>query len=182
MLRATPGWRRIRPAAEDFACCLCELVDLDFAEAEQVRVVMDNQSRRAACCGGWSSITRPSTPADLESEIAAWLKRRDATGAPINWMVTSEKAREKVRGPTQIGEFPSTVAGPLERGRPRPGGVARTAATTTGAFPGAARRGPMQAMPSWSAEGFRHSRPFRKCPPGVPLAVDPLAMGLAGEF
>src|SRR5215216_2597520 len=97
MLRATPGWRRIRPAAEDFACCLCELVDLDFAEAEQVRVVMDNQSRRAACCGGWSSITRPSTPADLESEIAAWLKRRNATGAPINWMVTSEKAREKVR-------------------------------------------------------------------------------------
>jgi len=33
----------------------------------------------------------------LISEIAAWEKRRNADGARINWMFTTEKAREKLR-------------------------------------------------------------------------------------
>jgi transposase len=47
-LDAHRSWRRVkvtdRRAAEDFACCMRDLVDLDFPEAERVRVVMDNLS------------------------------------------------------------------------------------------------------------------------------------------
>ena len=51
-LDAHRPWRRVkvtdRRAAEDFAGCMRELVDLDFPEAERVRVVMDNLSTHSA--------------------------------------------------------------------------------------------------------------------------------------
>jgi hypothetical protein len=33
----------------------------------------------------------------LEAEIAAWQRRRNAEGARVNWMFTTERAREKMR-------------------------------------------------------------------------------------
>ena len=32
----------------------------------------------------------------LETEVAAWQRRRNAEGARINWMFTAERAREKM--------------------------------------------------------------------------------------
>ena len=32
----------------------------------------------------------------LEAEIAAWQRQRNAAGARINWMFTTERAREKM--------------------------------------------------------------------------------------
>src|ERR1700757_1928521 len=64
------SWRRVkvtdRRTADDFALCMRELVDVDFPEAERIRVVLDNLSpplstppsrrpRRAACSGGSTS-------------------------------------------------------------------------------------------------------------------------------
>ena len=75
------SWRRVKVtdsrAAVDFAACVRELCDVRFPEAERIRVVLENLSthsagalcqpsspaKRAACCAGWSSTTRPSTPA-----------------------------------------------------------------------------------------------------------------------
>ena len=139
-LDAHRSWRRVkvtdRRAAEDFACCMRELVDLDFPEAEQVRVVMDNLSTHSPAAlyqafpaaearrvlrrlefhytpkhASWLNMVeieigvlrsqcldrRIESRASLESEIAAWQERRNATGARINWMFTAEKAREKMR-------------------------------------------------------------------------------------
>ncbi len=84
------SWRRVkvtdRRTADDFALCMRELVDVDFPEAERIRVVLDNLSthtaaalyagfppKRVACSGGLSSTTRPSTPAG-----SAWLRSRSA--------------------------------------------------------------------------------------------------------
>jgi hypothetical protein len=33
----------------------------------------------------------------LEAEIAAWQRRRNAEGPRVNWMFTTERAREKMR-------------------------------------------------------------------------------------
>ena len=33
---------------------------------------------------------------DMETEIAAWQQQRNASGAKINWMFSSEKARNKL--------------------------------------------------------------------------------------
>ena len=77
--------------------------------------------RPDACCAGWSSTTSPSTPAgstwsrsrsaccaanastaastsseQLVAEIAAWEQQRNAAGARIKWMFTTEKARAKM--------------------------------------------------------------------------------------
>jgi len=47
----------------------------------------------------------------LRSEIAAWEKRRNDAGARINWMFTTEKARQKLR------KFPRNCSPPaLKRG------------------------------------------------------------------
>src|SRR6202140_3126771 len=87
-LDAHRSWRRVkvtgRRTADDFALCMRELVDVDFPEAERIRVVLDNLStppplstqpthrpRRAACSGGSSSTTPPSTPAG-----STWLRSR----------------------------------------------------------------------------------------------------------
>src|ERR1700674_5782045 len=46
------SWRRVkvtgRRTADDFALCMCELVDVDFPEAERIRVVLDNLSTHTA--------------------------------------------------------------------------------------------------------------------------------------
>ena len=132
-------WRKVkvteRRAADDFAACMRELVDVHYPEAEHIRVVLDNLSthsparstrpsrppKRDASCAGWSSTTPPSTPAgstwsrsrsaccaanastaastpseQLVSEIAAWERQRNASGARIKWMFTTEKARAKM--------------------------------------------------------------------------------------
>ena len=48
LLDAHRPWRRVRVTAQrralDFAQCLRELVDLDFPQAERIRVVLDNLS------------------------------------------------------------------------------------------------------------------------------------------
>ena len=78
-------------------------------------------AKRDGCCAGWSSTTFPSTPVgstwsrsrsafcavnastgasppseQLVSEIAAWERQRNASGARIKWMFTTEKARAKM--------------------------------------------------------------------------------------
>ena len=77
--------------------------------------------RRTASCAAWSSTTPPSTPAGstwsrsrsaccaasastaasatrrrLVAEIAAWERQRNAAGARIKWMFTTERARTKL--------------------------------------------------------------------------------------
>jgi transposase len=133
------SWRRAkvtdRRAAQDFAQCMRDLVDLHFPEAEKTRVVMDNLSTHSP-----SSLYNSFPPAEarrilrrlefhytpkhaswlnmveieigvlrtqcldrridnkdfLVSEVAAWEKRRNASGERINWMFSTEKAREKL--------------------------------------------------------------------------------------
>jgi len=133
------SWRKVkvtdRRAAQDFAQCMRDLVDLHFPEAEKTRVVMDNLSTHSP-----SSLYNSFPPAEarrilrrlefhytpkhaswlnmveieigvlrtqcldrridnknlLVSEVAAWEKRRNASGERINWMFSTEKAREKL--------------------------------------------------------------------------------------
>ncbi|MGF9761564.1 IS630 family transposase [Microvirga sp. 0TCS3.31] len=136
-LDAHRPWRKVnvtdRRTAKDFAVCMRELVDVDFPQAERIRVVMDNLSthtpgslyeglsrltRHIASWGGWSSTSPPKhaswlnmveiaigvlkgqcldrridTREGLEREIAAWERERNAAGARITWMFTTEKAR-----------------------------------------------------------------------------------------
>ena len=51
-LDAHRSWRRVKVtdhrAADDFALCMRELVDVDFPEAERIRVVLDNLSTHTA--------------------------------------------------------------------------------------------------------------------------------------
>ena len=80
-LDAHRSWRRVKVTghrtADDFALCMRELVDVDFPEAERIRVVLDNLSTHTAVAlyaafppaearrvlSGSTSTTRPSTPA-----------------------------------------------------------------------------------------------------------------------
>lgn len=82
-LDAHRSWREVkvteRRAAQDFAHCMRDIVDIHYPQAERVRVVLDTLSnhtpaalirpcrhqRRDASCDGWSSITRPNTPDGL---------------------------------------------------------------------------------------------------------------------
>ena len=83
-LDAHRPWRKVKVtdsrAAVDFAARMRELCDVHSPKAERIRVVLDNlinttrperstrpfrPTKRAACCAGWSSTTRPST--------ASWL-------------------------------------------------------------------------------------------------------------
>jgi hypothetical protein len=50
---------------------------------------------RSACCAA-SLDRRIDDPERLISEIAAWEKQRNTTGAHIKWMFTIEKARAKM--------------------------------------------------------------------------------------
>jgi hypothetical protein len=51
---------------------------------------------------------RIATKGQLKSEIAAWQRQRNASGARIKWMFTTEKARAKMgRAYPQLDTVPS---------------------------------------------------------------------------
>jgi transposase len=135
-LDAHRPWRKVnvtdRRTAKDFAVCMRELVDVDFPQAERIRVVMDNLSTHTPGAlyeafpateahrllrrlefhftpkhASWLNMVeieigvlkgqcldrRIDTREGLEREIAAWERERNAAGARITWMFTTEKAR-----------------------------------------------------------------------------------------
>jgi hypothetical protein len=132
-------WRKVKVtdsrAAVDFAACMRELTDVDFPNAERIRVVLDNLSTHSpgalyqafpACearrvlrrlefhyvpkHASWLNMfeieigvlrgqcldRRIATKEELKSEIAAWQRRRNASGARIKRMFTTETARTKM--------------------------------------------------------------------------------------
>ena len=138
-LDAHRPWRKVkvteRRAAEDFAQCMRELVDVHYPEAERIRVVLDNLSTHSAGAlyeafppaearrmlrrlefhytpkhASWLNMVeieigvlrgqcldrRIDEPDRLVREIAAWERQRNAAGARIKWMFTTDKARAKM--------------------------------------------------------------------------------------
>ncbi len=138
-LDAHRPWRKVkvtdRRAAVDFAACMRELTDIDFPEADRIRVVLDNLSTHSPGAlyqafpagearrvlrrlefhyvpkhASWLNMVeieigvlhsqcldrRIATQEQLVSEIAAWQRQRNASGARIKWMFTTEKARAKM--------------------------------------------------------------------------------------
>jgi transposase len=138
-LDAHRSWRKVKVtdsrAAVDFAACMRELTDVDFPEAERIRVVVDNLSTHTAgalyhafpACearrvlqrlefhyvpkhASWLNMIeieigvlrsqcldrRIDNRERLVSEIAAWQRQRNASGARVKWMFTTEKARAKM--------------------------------------------------------------------------------------
>jgi len=132
-------WRKVkvteRRAAEDYAQCMRELVDVHCPDAERIRVVQDNLSTHSAGAlyqafppaearrilrrlefhytpkhASWLNMVeieigvlrgqcldrRIDSREQLESEIAAWERQRNASGARIKWMFTTDKARAKM--------------------------------------------------------------------------------------
>ena len=132
-------WRKVkvtqRRAAEDYAQCMRELVDVHYPDAEYIRVVQDNLSTHSAGAlyqafppaearrilrrlefrytpkhASWLNMVeieigvlhsqcldrRIDMKEQLESEIAAWERQRNASGARIKWMFTTDKARAKM--------------------------------------------------------------------------------------
>jgi transposase len=139
LLDAHRPWRKVtvteRRTALDFAACMRELVDVDFPQAERIRVVMDNLSTHTPGAlyeafpapeahrilrrlefhftpkhASWLNMAeieigvlrgqcldrRIDTRERLEREIAAWERERNAAGARVKWMFTTEKARTKM--------------------------------------------------------------------------------------
>ena len=139
LLDAHRSWRRVkvtdRRAAEDFAQCMRELVDVHFPEAETIRVVLDNLSTHSAAAlyqafqpaearrilkrlelhytpkhASWLNMVeieigvlrsqcldrRIDSRDLLVREVDAWERRRNASGARINWMFSTELARTKM--------------------------------------------------------------------------------------
>jgi transposase len=137
MVDAHPPWRRVKVSEQrtacDFARCMRELVDVNFPQAERIRVVMDNLSTHTPGAryeafpapeahrllgrlefhftpkhASWLNMVeigvlkgqcldrRIDDRARLEQEIAAWERERNAAGARITWMFTTEKARTKM--------------------------------------------------------------------------------------
>ena len=132
-------WRKVkiteRRAAEDYAQCMRELVDVHYPDAECIRVVQNNLSTHS---GG--ALYQAFPPAEarrilrrlefhytpkhasglnmveieigvlrgqcldrriddanwLRREITAWQRQRNAAGARIKWMFTTDKARAKL--------------------------------------------------------------------------------------
>ena len=138
-LDAHRPWRRVkvtnRRTATDFAACMRELVDVDYPQAEQIRVVMDNLSTHTPGAlyeafsppearrllrrlefhftpkhASWLNMAeieigvlrgqcldrRIDHRERLKREIAAWERQRNAAGARVKWMFTTEKARAKM--------------------------------------------------------------------------------------
>jgi transposase len=133
------SWRKVtmtgRRTAQDYAERLRELVDVDYPDAECIRVVQDNLSTHTPGAlydafpapeahrilerlefhhtpkhASWLNMVeieigvlkgqcldrRIDNRAELEREIAAWERQRNAAGARIKWMFTTEKARAKM--------------------------------------------------------------------------------------
>ena len=132
-------WRKVkvteRRAAEDYAQCMRELVDVHYPDAACIRVVQDNLSTHSAGSlyeafapaearrilsriefhytpkhASWLNMVeieigvlrgqcldrRIDDPNWLCREIEAWERQRNAAGARIKWMFTTEKARAKM--------------------------------------------------------------------------------------
>jgi transposase len=139
MVDAHRPWRKVtvtdRRAAADFAVCMRELVDVDYPQAERIRVVLDNLSTHTPGAlyeafpaaeahrllqrlefhftpkhASWLNMVeieigvlkgqcldrRIDNRAGLEREIAAWERARNAAGAGVAWMFTTQKARSKL--------------------------------------------------------------------------------------
>jgi transposase len=139
-LDAHRPWRKVkvteRRTAADFAACMRELTEIDFPEAERVRVVLDNLSTHTPGSlyetvpapearrvlrrlefhftprhASWLNMAvieigvlrgqcldrRIGEREQLEHEIVAWERARNAAGARVRWMFTTEKARAKMR-------------------------------------------------------------------------------------
>jgi transposase len=133
------SWRKVtvteQRTAKDYAERLRELVDVDYPDAECIRVVQDNLSTHTPGAlyeafpapqahrilarlefhytpkhASWLNMVeieigvlkgqcldrRIDNRAELEREIAAWERRRNADGARVKWMFTTEKARTKM--------------------------------------------------------------------------------------
>lgn len=138
-LDAHRPWRKVtvtqRRTALDFAERMRGLVDVDFPEADKIRVVMDNLSTHTPGSlyeafpapqahhilsrlefhftpkhASWLNMAeieigvlksqcldrRIDNRPELEREIAAWQAQRNAAGARVKWMFTTEKARAKI--------------------------------------------------------------------------------------
>jgi transposase len=132
-------WRKVkvteRRAAQDYAQCLRELVDVHYPDAACIRVVQDNLSTHSGGAlyqafppaearrilrrlefhytpkhASWLNMVeieigvlrgqcldrRIDDPKCLRREIAAWERQRNAAGARIKWMFTTDKARAKM--------------------------------------------------------------------------------------
>lgn len=132
-------WRKVsvtqRRTARDYAARLRELVDVDYPEAQRIRVVQDNLSTHRPGAlyeafpaaearrilrrlefhytpkhASWLNMVeieigvlkrqcldrRIEDGAQLEAEIAAWERERNASGARVRWMFTVETARAKL--------------------------------------------------------------------------------------
>jgi transposase len=139
VLDAHRPWRRVKVSEQrtacDFAQCMRELVDVDFPQAERIRVVLDNLSTHAPGSlyeafppdeahrllgrlefhftpkhASWLNMVeieigvlkgqcldrRIDTREGLEREIAAWECTRNAAGARVRWIFTTENARAKM--------------------------------------------------------------------------------------
>lgn len=138
-LDANRPWRHVKVTnqrtARDFAACMRDLTDIHYAEAERVRVVMDNLSTHTPGAlyeafpapeahrilqrlefhytpkhASWLNMVeieigvlraqcldrRIAERERLVSEIEAWQRQRNASGARINWKFTTQKARHKL--------------------------------------------------------------------------------------
>lgn len=138
-LNAHRPWRHVkvtqRRAANDFALCMRDLVDIHYPDAERIRVVLDNLSTHTAGAlyaafpalearrlkqrlefhytpkhASWLNMVeieigvlkrqcldrRIACPNHMAAEIAAWERCRNHSGARINWMFSTEKARAKM--------------------------------------------------------------------------------------
>jgi transposase len=132
-------WRKVKAtehrAAGDFAVCMRELVDVDFPEAERIRLVVDNLSTHTPAAlyatfppgearrilkrlefhytpkhASWLNMAeieigvlkgqcldrRIESYGRLVVEIDAWQSQRNQSGARINWMFSTDKARTKM--------------------------------------------------------------------------------------
>jgi transposase len=139
MLDAHRPWRKVkvtdRRAAEDYAKCMRELVEVHYPDAEYIWIVQDNLSTHSAGAlyatfppaearrilrrlkfhytprhASWLNMVeieigvlrgqcldrRIDNKDQLKTEIAAWEHQRNASGARIKWMFTTDKARAKM--------------------------------------------------------------------------------------
>ena len=139
LLDAHRPWRKVtvseRRTAVDFATCMRDLVEVDFPQAERIRVVLDNLSTHTPGAlyeafpapeahrilrrlefhftpkhASWLNMAeieigvlkrqclarRIDNRRRLEREIAAWQCERNAAGARIQWMFTTNTARTKM--------------------------------------------------------------------------------------
>jgi transposase len=153
-LDAHRPWRKAkvteRRTAADFAACMRELAEVDFPDAERIRVVLDNLSTHAPGSlyeafpapearrvlrrlefhftpkhASWLNMAeieigalrgqcldrRIGERGQLEREIAAWERARNAAGARVQWLLTTEKARAKMGRAYPVPAPPDPPAG-----------------------------------------------------------------------